>query len=91
MLAIVVVSFTVVPGVAVAGLNAESIVSSDTVTLAVHRGSALPAGQSLPGADEVTAGQDLVPGVGVVHGDGVSDGGRPAAGRFPVQLRVRAA
>src|ERR1700761_5524726 len=53
-LVIVVVSLTVAPGVAIVGLNAESIVSSDTVTVAVHRGSALPAAQSLLGDAEVS-------------------------------------
>ena len=51
---IVVVSFTVAPGVAVPALGVETIVSCDTVTVAVHRGSAPPAGQLLPAVVEVT-------------------------------------
>src|SRR5580692_8774227 len=41
VLVIVVVSFTVVPGVTVPALGVETIVSCDTVTVAVHRGSVL--------------------------------------------------
>src|SRR5580692_995233 len=54
VLVIVVVSFTVAPGVAVPALGVETIVSCDTVTVAVHRGSVAPAGQLLPGVVEVT-------------------------------------
>ena len=53
MLVIVVVSLTVPPGVAVAGLDAELIASWDTVTVAVHRGPGLPDGQLLPADGEV--------------------------------------
>ena len=54
MLVIVVVSVTVAPGVTVPALGVETIVSCDTVTVAVHRGSALPGPQLLPGVVEVT-------------------------------------
>ena len=54
VLVIVVVSFTVAPGVTVPALGVETIVSCDTVTVAVHRGSVPPAGQLLPGVVEVT-------------------------------------
>ena len=54
VLMIVVVSLIVVPGVAVAGLNAELIVSAETVTAVVQRGSVLPARQLLPVLVEVT-------------------------------------
>jgi hypothetical protein len=49
-LAIVVVSATVAPGVTVPALGVDTIVSCDTVTVAVHRGPGLAAGQ-LPPAD----------------------------------------
>ena len=51
---IVVVATTVPPGVTVAGLNAASIASDDTVTVVVQRGSADPAPQLLPVLAEVT-------------------------------------
>src|ERR1700735_4715674 len=54
VLVIVVVSFTVVPGVTVPALGVDTIVSCDTVTVAVHRGPVPPAGQLLPGVVEVT-------------------------------------
>src|SRR5580658_5892524 len=49
----VVVALTVWPGVAVTGLNAESIASTETGTVVVQAGSALPAAQLLPAAAEV--------------------------------------
>ena len=54
VLVIVVVSFTVAPGVAVPALGVETIVNCATVTVAVHRGSVLPGPQLLPGVVEVT-------------------------------------
>src|SRR6202020_323021 len=54
VLVIVVVSFTTAPGVTVPALGVETIVSCDTVTVAVHRGSVPPAGQLLPGVVEET-------------------------------------
>src|SRR5258708_39492103 len=51
---IVVVIFTCVPGVAVAGLGTVAIASWDTVTVLAHRGSVLPDGQLLPAAADVT-------------------------------------
>jgi hypothetical protein len=54
VLVIVVVSFTVAPGVTVPPLGVETIVSCDTVTAEVHRGSVLPGPQFLPAAVEVT-------------------------------------
>ena len=52
-MAIVVVSSSVPPGVTVAALNVESIVSCETVTVAVHRGPGLEAGQLLLADEEV--------------------------------------
>src|SRR3984957_16198431 len=54
VLVIVVVAVTVAPGVTVPALGVETIVSCDTVTVAVHRGSALPDPQLLPAVVEVT-------------------------------------
>ena len=53
VLVIVVVSFTTVPGVAVAGLNAEAMASWVTVTVAVQRGPGLAAGQLLSADGEL--------------------------------------
>ncbi len=52
-MAIVVVSSSVPPGVTVTGLNVESIVSCETVTVAVQRGPGLAAGQLLLADGEV--------------------------------------
>src|SRR3984957_14167910 len=54
VLVIVVVSFTVAPGVTVPALGVETIVSCDTVTVAVHCGPGVAAGQLLPEVVEVT-------------------------------------
>src|SRR6202042_3046860 len=54
VLVIVVVSFTTAPGVTVPAPGVETIVSCETVTVAVHRGSVPLAGQLLPGVVEVT-------------------------------------
>src|ERR1700684_1329586 len=53
VLAIVVVSITTAPGVAVPALGVETIVSCDTVTVAVQRGPGLAAGQLLSADGEL--------------------------------------
>ena len=54
VLAIVVVKRRTAPGVVVAALGVVLIVSWDTVTVAVHRGSVLPDPQLLPAEAELT-------------------------------------
>jgi hypothetical protein len=54
VLLIVVVSFTVAPGVTVPALGVETIVSCDTSTVEEQAGAVPPAGQLLPAVGEVT-------------------------------------
>jgi hypothetical protein len=88
VLAIVVVAFSVPPGVTVAGLNVELIDSCDTVTVLAHRGSALPAAQLLPAADDVTVlDKILFPESGVLTvTENVTVADAPAAS-VPVHVR----
>ena len=53
MLVIVLVSFTVAPGVTVPALGVDTIVSCNTVTVAVHRGPGVAAGQLLSADGEL--------------------------------------